>query len=74
MVKIPLAKLQALIPKLFHNKVILSFVGGVTRNQIDTWIEAFNEGSHTKLHFVETLINSLHVVTVEEGLDVLSLD
>lgn len=46
---IPQMTLQVILPRLFHNKIVLPFVGTMTKSQVDSWIKAFNESSPTKL-------------------------
>lgn len=37
-IRIPGAKLQAILPRLFHNKVILTFAGSCSDEQVKSWV------------------------------------
>lgn len=66
-IRIPISRLQEVMPRLFHNSIIVSFVGAVTEGQAKSWIEAFNESSRYQLRIGEALINSLFTATIEGG-------
>lgn len=66
LIKISSARLQEVLPQLFEHKVVLTFAGACASTQAKSWIRAFNENSITQLSLIESLVNSLYVVTVEE--------
>lgn len=68
-IKIPTSKLLSLQPHLFHNKVVIAFVGACTKEEAQAWIAIFSESSHYKLIFRESLINSLYRIVVDETRD-----
>lgn len=65
-IRISNEQLRAVLPRLFSNKVILAFAGSYTVSQAKSWIKAFNCASTTKLEYIEGLVNSLFVASVEE--------
>lgn len=66
-ITIPMQKLVEVIPQLFHNKVVIAFVGACTKPQAQSWISTFNAKSPTKLTYKDALVNSLFVAIVHEN-------
>lgn len=66
-IKISASRLEEELPRIFNNKVILSFEGAYTRSQAKNWISSFNEDPPSKLTYGDSLINSLFAAEVIES-------
>lgn len=62
-----MTKLQTIIPKVYHNKVVFPFARMCMEGQAKSWITTLNETSRYQLLFAESLINTLFVATLQES-------